>query len=161
MTSPSMWSDLPRRLTTISLGVPIILYILAYKRTALVFFQGVHFLSSVEWVQLSPSLTPSDENNVTKYLFVAVSMIVSQLSNKLDTTRNRFGHDRCVFSDEKCSFASWPFAHDGSVSRVVSSVSKLYAYSDSLVYCLELRYWCLGSRKDTSHAISKHSFGSV
>lgn len=83
----STWSDLPRRLTTISLGVPIILYILVYKKTALVFFQGVHFLSCIEWVQLMAPSTPSDESGdkstVTKFLFVVVSMIVSQLSDKV------------------------------------------------------------------------------
>lgn len=84
MTSPppsSVWSDLPRRLTTISLGVPIILYILSYKPTALIFFQGVHFLSCIEWVQLIP--TTSDGNYATKYLFVVISMVVSQLPDSL------------------------------------------------------------------------------
>lgn len=72
-----MWSDLPRRLTTISLGVPIILYILSIPQTALVFFQGVHFLACIEWIQLTPS---SRESDATSYLFVVVSMVVAQLS---------------------------------------------------------------------------------
>lgn len=79
---PSIWSDLPRRLTTISFGVPIIVYILSFPQTALLFFQGVHFLSAVEWIQLTPT-EPGCERDSTLYLFLIVSMIVAQLTNEV------------------------------------------------------------------------------
>lgn len=83
MTPPSpssVWSDLPRRLTTVSLGVPIILYILSFPPTALLFFQGVQILACLEWVQLLPPTTNARE--WTNYLFVVVSMVVAQLSDE-------------------------------------------------------------------------------
>lgn len=75
-SSWSLWSDLPRRLTTISVGVPLILYILSFPRTALFFFWGVHLLACIEWTQL----VPYDQTN---YLFVAASMVVAQLPSPL------------------------------------------------------------------------------
>lgn len=80
--SSSVWSDLPRRLTTISLGIPIILCVFSFPQTALLFFQGVHFLTCIEWIQLMPSTT-SDKRRGSDYLFVVVSMAVAQLSDDM------------------------------------------------------------------------------
>jgi phosphatidate cytidylyltransferase len=79
-----MWSDLPRRLTTISLGVPLILYILSSSRTALLFFQCVHLLACIEWTRLAPSQkTKTDSNYMYPYLFVAASMVLAHLPSSL------------------------------------------------------------------------------
>jgi phosphatidate cytidylyltransferase len=77
-SSSSLWSDLPRRLTTISLGVPLILYILSFPQTALLFFQCVHLLACIEWTQLV-----SSQKTKTDYLFVAASMAVAHLPSSL------------------------------------------------------------------------------
>ena len=79
-TAPSIWSDLPRRLTTITLGVPLVLCILYFRRTALLFFQGVHLLACVEWINLVPS---SSAKNQADRLFAVVSMVVAQLPSQL------------------------------------------------------------------------------
>lgn len=88
MTS-SLWADLPRRLATISLGIPIIIYILSYSQLALVFFQGVHFLSCIEWIQLSPQSPPtsttSGQQDSKNILFIVVSMVVAQSSDEIFT----------------------------------------------------------------------------
>jgi len=50
----SQWSDLPRRLLTVSLGVPFILLLLSHRLSSLVFFQAVHLLCVLEWLKLVP-----------------------------------------------------------------------------------------------------------
>jgi len=51
------WSDLPRRLFTISIGAPLIVLMLASRVTSHIFFQGVHLLCTLEWIKLIPADT--------------------------------------------------------------------------------------------------------
>jgi CDP-diglyceride synthetase len=46
----STWSDLPRRLSTICIGVPLIWIFLWHPLRRSIFFQGVHLLMAYEWV---------------------------------------------------------------------------------------------------------------
>mmetsp|Transcript_28181 Transcript_28181/g.52914 ORF Transcript_28181/g.52914 Transcript_28181/m.52914 type:complete len:356 (+) Transcript_28181:181-1248(+) len=50
----SVWSDLPRRLATICIGVPMIWNMLQQPTLAYVFFMGVHTLSAWEFTLLEP-----------------------------------------------------------------------------------------------------------
>ena len=50
-----VWSDVPRRLLTICIGVPIIWKILQNPYTAYIFFLGAHALSAWEYTSLEPS----------------------------------------------------------------------------------------------------------
>ena len=51
----SAWKDLPRRLLTVTLGVPSIILILRHSVTSWLFFQGAHLLCLLEWKALIPS----------------------------------------------------------------------------------------------------------
>lgn len=49
------WSDLPRRLATVSIGAPLIILVLSNRITSHIFFQGVHLLCVLEWLKLAPA----------------------------------------------------------------------------------------------------------
>lgn len=48
-----MWSDLPQRLATICIGVPILLVFWSHDVTRWIFFQGLHMALAVEYVRLT------------------------------------------------------------------------------------------------------------
>lgn len=48
------WNDLPRRLATISIAVPLILSVLTNPQCAFYLIQASHLLCAVEWVRLVP-----------------------------------------------------------------------------------------------------------
>lgn len=50
------WSDLPRRLLTVSIGAPLVIIIISNVTLSHIFFQGVHLCCIVEWLQLEPIL---------------------------------------------------------------------------------------------------------
>ena len=58
----SIWADLPRRLTTISIAVPIILSVLTHPTSAFYFIQASHLLCAIEWIRLIPN--KDDENTI-------------------------------------------------------------------------------------------------
>lgn len=58
---PSQWSDLPRRLATVSIGAPAIISLLSNRTTSIIFFQAVHLLCTIEWLRLVPSSTQGDD----------------------------------------------------------------------------------------------------
>jgi CDP-diglyceride synthetase len=60
------WNDLPRRLTTICIGVPILWTLWSHDILRSVFFQGLHVVLCLEWVQLTK----------LSYLFVPASVIL-------------------------------------------------------------------------------------
>mmetsp|Transcript_4263 Transcript_4263/g.8159 ORF Transcript_4263/g.8159 Transcript_4263/m.8159 type:complete len:368 (-) Transcript_4263:112-1215(-) len=49
------WSDLPRRLLTVSIGAPFIVLMLANPISSHIFFQAVHLCCVLEWLQLNPA----------------------------------------------------------------------------------------------------------
>lgn len=49
----SQWSDLPRRLATICIGVPILWNILSYDEVRILFFHGTHVAICWEWNTIS------------------------------------------------------------------------------------------------------------
>jgi phosphatidate cytidylyltransferase len=64
ISSSNSWNDLPRRLTTICIGVPILWTIWSHDIFRHIFFQGLHIVLCLEWVQLTK----------LSYLFVPVSV---------------------------------------------------------------------------------------
>ena len=63
ISSPkSLWSDLPRRLITVSIGAPFVVLVLSHPVPAWIFFQGANLLCSVEWTRLAPAEV-EDEND--------------------------------------------------------------------------------------------------
>lgn len=54
-----MWADLPRRVLTISIGIPVILSILKTPYLAFYLIQFSHVICAVEWVGLTPRKSSS------------------------------------------------------------------------------------------------------
>ena len=63
-STSNSWNDLPRRLTTICIGVPILWTIWSHDILRRVFFQGLHIVICLEWVQLTK----------LSYLFIPASV---------------------------------------------------------------------------------------
>lgn len=59
----SAWKDLPRRLLTVTLGIPSIVLLLRHPTTSWLFFQGAHLLCLKEWRALIPSASDTDTEN--------------------------------------------------------------------------------------------------
>mmetsp|Transcript_23767 Transcript_23767/g.36132 ORF Transcript_23767/g.36132 Transcript_23767/m.36132 type:complete len:349 (-) Transcript_23767:6-1052(-) len=60
------WADLPRRLATVSFGAPLVVLMLANRRTSHIFFQAVHLLCTLEWLKLVPCVDKkTDEVDVS------------------------------------------------------------------------------------------------
>jgi CDP-diglyceride synthetase len=84
--SSSLWSDVPRRLATIAIGVPIILVIFSNRITSYLFFLGVHLLCCVEWVRL---MRGGDNNvqstvvNADYLIFTVLSVATANLPSEL------------------------------------------------------------------------------
>jgi len=76
--SSSVWSDVPRRIATIAIGVPIILVILSNQITANLFFLGVHLLCCLEWIRLQQSFSLQEFA-----LFASLSVATAHLSQEL------------------------------------------------------------------------------
>lgn len=62
------WSDLPRRLLTVSIGAPLIVLMLANRVTSHIFFQAVHLLCTLEWLKLIPAETSAKKEGQTQSL---------------------------------------------------------------------------------------------
>lgn len=73
-----LYADLPKRIATIVIGVPLILLLLSHEVTAVLFFLGVHVISAIEWVSM-----PIEANAMSKVLFCVVSVVVSILPTSL------------------------------------------------------------------------------
>lgn len=62
----NVWSDLPRRLTTIGIGVPIFWWLLQQSWSALTLFMGIHALAAWEYSQLVVRHSLSRQHQSTK-----------------------------------------------------------------------------------------------
>jgi CDP-diglyceride synthetase len=85
------WSDLPRRLVTVSIGVPFIVLVLANKIGAHIFFQGVHCCCIVEWLQLEPERGDKDDGAPATFHESSGSRNTSQFDNN-KTRGSRLQH---------------------------------------------------------------------
>ncbi|KAG7338650.1 CDP-diglyceride synthetase [Nitzschia inconspicua] len=73
-SSSSVWSDIPRRLFTICVGVPAIWKLLQQPTLAYVFFMGAHALCIWEFTLLEPSSTSSNHKRPSLISRVGVSI---------------------------------------------------------------------------------------
>ena len=63
----SSWSDLPRRLTTISVAVPIILSILTNPTYTFYLIQLSHLICAIEWIRLNPNTNKELSTDVASF----------------------------------------------------------------------------------------------
>lgn len=61
---PNQWSDLPRRLITVSIGAPFIIFLLSTNLTTAIFFLTVQLLCAIEWIQLTPETSNITFDNI-------------------------------------------------------------------------------------------------
>ena len=54
-STSSVWSDVPKRLVTVGVGIPMVYTLLSYRITAYLFFLGAHALSVWEYTFLAPT----------------------------------------------------------------------------------------------------------
>lgn len=93
-TKKSKWSDLPKRLATVTIGAPLIVGILSNANTCQLFFQIVHILCSLEWIQLFPKHKKVDDDgtdlkmetkrsNIFTFLFPLFSFVVVNVPSEM------------------------------------------------------------------------------
>mmetsp|Transcript_13746 Transcript_13746/g.19659 ORF Transcript_13746/g.19659 Transcript_13746/m.19659 type:complete len:466 (+) Transcript_13746:107-1504(+) len=98
------WSDLPRRLATVSIGAPLIVSLLSHPITSQLFFHCVHLLCTIEWMRLVPREKQSQKYRSSKndssshssrqchhyyylkYVFPLLSLLISSLPKDYMTT---------------------------------------------------------------------------
>jgi CDP-diglyceride synthetase len=78
--SSSSWKDLPRRLATICLGVPILWWLWSQPTLRRLFFQGLHVAMCLEWAQMTAS-SVSFSANVGSYAFVLLSALLVNVTD--------------------------------------------------------------------------------
>ncbi|KAL7558327.1 hypothetical protein ACA910_019357 [Epithemia clementina (nom. ined.)] len=71
----SLLSDLPRRLTTICVGVPILWIIWSFSVTRHLFFQGSHVVMCWEWCTLSKM------DNLSRFAFLTTSLAIANVQD--------------------------------------------------------------------------------
>jgi CDP-diglyceride synthetase len=74
-TTTSVWSDIPRRLFTICVGVPAIWKMLQQPTLAYIFFMGAHALCAWEFTLLEPSTTPNNKFQVSTLHRICFSVV--------------------------------------------------------------------------------------
>ena len=86
-----IWSDLPRRLTVLLVGIPLVGFILSRPLTAWLFFQGVHLFASWEWISLVPQKEDGDnakkeasqnQKSIASYLFPLISCTIANVGQR-------------------------------------------------------------------------------
>jgi CDP-diglyceride synthetase len=87
----SVWSDVPRRLVTICVGIPFVWKLLERPVTAYVFFFGAHALSAWEYTVLEPTVATAGADTQqqqqqqqrlskqTRFLFCATSLTLAAI----------------------------------------------------------------------------------
>ena len=78
----SVWSDVPRRLATICIGIPFVWKLLERPATAYIFFFGAHALSAWEYTLLEPAIATEPKQALskkTRLLFCAASLLLAAI----------------------------------------------------------------------------------
>ena len=75
----SSWTDLPRRIVTVAIGVPSIILLLQHTATSWLFFQGAHLICLLEWRALVPLPSAADTRDgdaspLPQYLMIVFSI---------------------------------------------------------------------------------------
>eukprot|EP00534_Pseudo-nitzschia_fraudulenta_P003320 CAMPEP_0201120468 /NCGR_PEP_ID=MMETSP0850-20130426/4527_1 /ASSEMBLY_ACC=CAM_ASM_000622 /TAXON_ID=183588 /ORGANISM="Pseudo-nitzschia fraudulenta, Strain WWA7" /LENGTH=349 /DNA_ID=CAMNT_0047386621 /DNA_START=107 /DNA_END=1156 /DNA_ORIENTATION=+ len=127
----SIWSDVPRRLFTICIGVPLVWKLLERPFSAYVFFFGAHALSAWEFTLLEPSIATTGDNDHQKQQ--------QQLSRQ---TRFLFCGTSLALSAIPDSFPSL-FSFTSSLAAAIFAVTNRHHWIVGLLFVtLPFRAWC-------------------
>ena len=159
-TKKSVWSDVPRRLVTICVGVPFVWKFLERPTTAYVFFFGAHAISAWEYSLLEPSITTTTiANTIDEKKRKQFQTPAEQLPKQ---TRLLF----CIMS---VALASIPDSSAAFFSFAASLAAGIFAMTNRhhwivglLVVTLPFRAWCnLVYRFENSENNDASSFAST
>jgi len=119
----SVWSDVPRRLATICIGIPFVWKLLERPLTAYIFFAGAHVLSAWEYTLLEPASTEQQSpcSKQTRFLFCASSLILAAIPDS----------EASIFSFVACLAAG-----------IFALANKHHWIVGLLVVTLPFRAWC-------------------
>ena len=93
------WKDVPRRLLTITIGVPLIIVLLRNSITSWLFFQSAHMICLYEWKSLLP---PTNYDDTDKDAQSSSNSNLVQINNRLQALLAK--DDKSSSSISKCIF---------------------------------------------------------
>jgi len=153
----SVWADVPRRLATICIGVPIVWKLLERPITAYIFFFGAHALSAWEYSLLEPAISS-----------VAADGNSPQTQQQPQKISNR---KRFVFCVSSLLLAAIPDSSASLFSFAVSLAAGIFAVANRhhwmvglLVVTIPFRSWCnlaCEFHQDGAIASDPSSFASI
>lgn len=136
----SVWSDVPRRLVTVCVGIPFVWKLLERPTTAYVFFFGAHAISAWEYSLLEPSITTTTIYNVVDVKQCATNQPSSEILSK---------PMRLLFCLTSIALASIPDSSALLFSFAVSLAAGSFAVANRhhwiiglLVVTVPFRAWC-------------------
>mmetsp|Transcript_13457 Transcript_13457/g.31662 ORF Transcript_13457/g.31662 Transcript_13457/m.31662 type:complete len:364 (+) Transcript_13457:172-1263(+) len=142
MTKKSVWSDVPRRLVTICVGVPFVWKLLERPTTAYIFFFGAHAISAWEYSLLEPSITTTTTSSASASDETACKQFQSRPQQLSKQTRILF----CIVS---IALASIPDSLSSFFSFATALAAGIFAVTNRfhwiiglLVVTIPFRAWC-------------------
>lgn len=144
------WSDLPRRLLTVSIGAPFIVLMLANPISSHLLFQAVHLCCVLEWLHLKP-------NNNDKLL----SIVFSKKETEKDHGSSRLSGGETQF---KCNCLKLfpivsilavyiPSRYISVYTTIIASAIFLSAYIDMEHVCKRERFLIQSSAAHAIHGV--------
>ena len=131
----SVWSDVPRRLVTICVGIPFVWKLLERPVTAYIFFFGAHALSAWEYTVLEPTVT--------------IASADTQTQQQPQPQQRLSKQTRILFCATSLALAAIPDSYASLFSFAASLAAGLFAVGNRhhwivglLVVTLPFRAWC-------------------
>jgi len=162
----SVWSDVPRRLVTICVGIPLVWKFLERPITAYVFFAGAHALSAWEYSLLEPAIAIAgvDEKQLQQR---PQQQQQQQQQQQLLSKQTRF-----LFCAISLALAAIPDSSASTFSFAASFAAGIFAVTNRhhwivglLVVTLPFRAWCnlayMYDGENHSDVSSSSSFAST
>lgn len=139
-TKNSVWSDVPRRLVTICVGIPFVWKLLERPITAYIFFSGAHAISAWEYSLLEPSIATTKQADV---------VVQEERKQKRPSSEQLSKQARLLFCVTSLALASIPYSYVSLFSFATSLAAGIFAIANRhhwvvglLVVTLPFRSWC-------------------
>ena len=151
----SVWSDVPKRLLTIFLGIPFVYKLLSNPITSYVFFMGAHILSAWEYTLLEPQLSVSTSTSSSvsghrrrRILFCIISVLLACIpdsnnnNQSSNTNTNTFNLFIFILSLMGCIYVILDNnSSNNSNSSYTSGIANHYIIG-LLFITIPFRAWC-------------------
>ena len=149
----SVWSDVPKRLLTILLGIPFVYKLLSNPITSYIFFMGAHLLSAWEYTLLEPQLSVSTSTSSSvsghrrrRILFCIMSVLLACIpdnnNNHQSSNTNTFNLFIFILSLMGCIYVILDNnSSNNSNSSYTSGIANHYIIG-LLFITIPFRAWC-------------------